>query len=175
MKLFLLSGKFACQLIKNTLIAFGMYICRITVIVIKAVIKGRKDGKSFLKTNTSVKTNQPARDLLPHPKLSHNNVFSPLKGNEIWKLNYSGTLKTECRSRWHGEGKAPFSGSRIRPLVERVSEGRIILPMYPTASNYVCSCFLSKFIFPLSELYSWWYVEASVPQPKALRWHCAER
>lgn len=93
MKLFLLFMKAACQLIKNTHIAFGMYTCCITVIVIKAMIKGRKDGKSFLKTNTSVKTNQPARDLLPHPKLSHNNVFSPLKGNEIWKLNYSSNVR----------------------------------------------------------------------------------
>lgn len=96
MKLFLFSRKVACQLIKNTHIAFGTYICCITVIVIKVVIKGRKDGKSFLKTNTSVKTNQPARDLLPHPKLSHNNVFSPLKGNEIWKLNYSRTLRASA-------------------------------------------------------------------------------
>lgn len=83
MKLFLLSRKVACQLIKNIHVVFGMYLCCITVIVIKAVMKGRKDGKSFLKSNTSVKTNQSARDLLPHPKLSHNNVFSPLKGNEI--------------------------------------------------------------------------------------------
>lgn len=147
MKLFLLSRKVACQLIKSTCIAFGMYICCITVIVIKAMIKGKKDGKNFLKTNTSVKTNQLARDLLPHQKLSHNNVFSPLKGNEIWKLNYSGT---KCHSCWHWEWKAPFSGGRIRPVVERVSEGRIILTTCLTVLNYVCSCFLCKPIFLLS-------------------------